>query len=670
MPNSTNQRYLAKNMDVSSSKMPQRPQSRVFPYSLSKALSCSLHLSLLTVLSVTLSLPFWLALPSFAQEVPERSDIPAEYKWDLTAMYEDIGAWELDKARLTELIPTVVSYKGRLAESGETLLAALKQSEKVSKIVGNLYVYAGLKSFEDTRDSDNAARFSQAQTLYAQYQQATSFFSPELLAIPEATLNAMVENTQGLEIYRHYLDEESRMRAYTLSEAEEKLLAMASDPLDKFGSVFSAIDNADLSFGTIQDESGNDVELTKSRYGAFLQSQDRQVREEAWVGLFSAYKNLNHTLAANYEGHVKARVFESRARGFETRLDAATYSNAIPKSVFVNLIEAVREGAGPLQRFLNIRREALGVDQLEIWDMYAPIVEPTISNISFDEAKDIVADALSPLGDDYLEIYWKGFDEGWVDAFNNRGKRGGAYSWGTYTSKPYLSMNYEGTLSDVSTLAHEYGHSVHSYLTRNTQPYVYGSYRTFIAEIASMTNEAILMQKMLSEAKTAAERAYLLSSYLDEFRGGFYRQTSFADFEMQAHAKVEAGEALTADVLNTIYADVFNAYYGDAVNAHELNQIEWSRIPHFLRGDNFYVYQYATSFVAATALAKQILEEGEPARDRFLTMLKSGSNDYPIELLKKAGIDMTTPQPVYDTIAVFDDYVDQLEQALAAMATQ
>ena len=610
-----------------------------------------------------------LALPFAAQaaDVPERADIPAEYKWDLTDMYGGAEAWEADKTRFTELLPTIDAYKGRLSESGDTLLAAIKQSEAISTIIGNLYVYAGLKSFEDTRISDNAARFSEAQTLYSQYQQTMSFFSPELLAIPEETLAQMVESTPGLEVYRHYLNEESRMRAYTLSAAEEKLLAMAGDPLDKFSSVFNAIDNADLSFGTVKDENGEEVELTKSRYGAFLSSTDRSVREAAWKGLFEAYKTLNHTLAANYEGHVKARVFESRARGFETRLDAATYSNAIPKSVYLNLIKAIREGSEPLQRYLRLRQKALGVDQLEVWDMYAPIVEPTIDDVSFDEAKTIVAEALEPLGQDYLDVYWKGFDEGWVDAFENRGKRGGAYSWGTYTSKPYLSMNFEGTLNDVSTLAHEYGHSIHSYLTRNTQPYVYGDYRTFIAEIASMTNEAILMQKMLKEATSAQERAYLLSSYLDEFRGGFYRQASFADFEMQAHAKVEAGEALTADTLNGIYAEVFNAYYGDAVHVDELNQIEWSRIPHFLRGDNFYVYQYSTSFVAATALAKQILDEGEPARDRFLTMLRSGSSDYPIELLKKAGIDMTTPEPVYATIKVFDDYVSQLEQALEDM---
>ena len=431
--------------------------------------------------------------------------------------------------------------------------------------------------------------------------------------------------------------------------------------------MFTAIDSSDLQFGTVIDSDGNEVELTNSRYGAFLHSTDRRVREDAWKGLFKGYNALNHTLAANYEGHVKSRVFFARARGFESRLEHATYVNAIPVEIFNNLLTTARAGSAPLQRYLRLRKEALGVERLEIWDMYAPIVPPTMADISFENAKQLVADALTPLGQEYIDIYWKGFEEGWVDAMANRGKRGGAYSWGTYTSKPYLSMNYEGTLNNVSTLAHEYGHSIHSYLTRSNQPQVYGDYKTFIAEVASMTNEAILMQKMLSEASSAGERAYLLSSYLDEFRGGFYRQASFADFEARAHAKVEAGEALTADVLNNLYADVFADYYGDAVHANELNQIEWSRIPHFLRSDNFYVYQYSTSFVAATALAKMIIEGGEPARERYLTMLKSGSNDYPVALLKKAGIDMTTTAPMEATIAVFDDLVDQLEVALDEM---
>lgn len=625
-----------------------------------------LHTSLLSLALLILS-----PMLSYASgtEVPERADIAEEYKWDLRDMYADASEWQADRKQFLSLLPEIARYKGTLSESGGRLLEAIESIQMVEGIIANLYVYAGLKSYEDTRISENAARLSEAKGLYSQYQQTLSYFSPELLAISEDTLNQFIAATPGLEIYTHYLREMARMRPYTLSEKEETLLAMAADPLDKFNSVFTAIDSADLEFGAILDEQGNQVELTSSRYGALLHSSDRRVREDAWKGLFAGYRALNHTLAANYEGHVKARVFLARARGFESRLHHATFSNAIPREVFDNLITTARDGSAPLQRYLRLRQKALGVERLEIWDLYAPIVPPTLKNIDFEEAKQIVAEALTPLGQEYIDVYWQGFDEGWVDAMANRGKRGGAYSWGTYTSKPYLSMNYEGTLSNVSTLAHEYGHSIHSYLTRKTQPQVYGDYRTFIAEVASMTNEAILMQKMLKEAESAAERAYLLSSYLDEFRGGFYRQASFADFEARAHAKVEAGAALTAEVLNKIYAEVFTAYYGDAVHADELNQIEWSRIPHFLRSDNFYVYQYSTSFVAATALAKQILEEGEPARERYLTMLKSGSNDYPIELLKKAGIDMTTTAPIEATIATFDDLVDELERALEEIDT-
>ena len=626
-------------------------------------ISTPLHKILLLLVISTFLLPAWVQ----GKDVPERIDIDERYKWDLSDMYRDIQAWEVDRENFIAALPTLERFRGQLSTDGPTLLAAIEAMQSVETIIANLYVYAGLRSYEDTRVSENAARFSEAQSLYARYQETLSFFTPELLAIPEHTLSQFLASTPGLAVYTHYLEEIARMRPYTLSEAEEKLLAMASDPLDKFDSVFTAIDSSDLQFGTVIDSDGNEVELTNSRYGAFLHSTDRRVREDAWKGLFKGYNALNHTLAANYEGHVKSRVFFARARGFESRLEHATYVNAIPVEIFNNLLTTARAGSAPLQRYLRLRKEALGVERLEIWDMYAPIVPPTLADISFEDAKQLVADALTPLGQEYIDIYWRGFEEGWVDAMANRGKRGGAYSWGTYTSKPYLSMNYEGTLNNVSTLAHEYGHSIHSYLTRSNQPQVYGDYKTFIAEVASMTNEAILMQKMLSEASSAGERAYLLSSYLDEFRGGFYRQASFAEFEARAHAKVEAGEALTADVLNNLYADVFADYYGDAVHANELNHIEWSRIPHFLRSDNFYVYQYSTSFVAATALAKMIIEEGEPARERYLTMLKSGSNDYPVALLKKAGIDMTTTAPMEATIAVFDDLVDQLEVALDEM---
>jgi oligoendopeptidase F len=389
------------------------------------------------------------------------------------------------------------------------------------------------------------------------------------------------------------------------------------------------------------------------------------VREQAWKGLFTEYERLGNTLAANYEGHVKARVFEARVRGFDSALQATTYSNAIPEEVYYNIVKVAREGAPALQTYLELRRQALGLETLEVWDLYAPLVEPPLKDINYEDAKQIVADALTALGPEYIKLYWQGFDQGWVDVYENAGKASGAYSWGTYSSNPYLLLNYEGTFSDVSTLAHEYGHSLHRYLTNRTQPFVYASARTFIAEIASMTNEAILIQKMLAEAGTPLEKAFLLQSYLDDFRSGFFRQASFADFEMQAHEKVEAGEALTKDSLNALYAGIFSAYHGDKVRSDELNASEWSRISHFLRNDNFYVYQYATSFVAATALAKEILTEGQPARERFLTMLRSGSSDYPIELLKKAGVDMTSTKPVYETLQVFEALVQQLADTLA-----
>lgn len=611
-----------------------------------------------------LSFPF-LVSPALADEPRERSEVPAEYKWDLSSMYASNEAWEADKEKFESMLPEIDEFKGHLADDGETLLAAIKKIEEIEQLVGNLLVYSGLSSFEDLRVGDNSARFSEARSLYATFGEQTAFVSPELLKIPEEKLTQMINDTPGLHIYRHSIDETLRLRAYTLSEAEERILAGARDPLGKFGNTFTALNNADMTFGEMLDEEGNSVELTKARYGTFIYSPNRQVREDAWKGLFQEYERLGNMLAANYEGHIKARVFLARTRGYDSRLHAATYGSAIPQEVYTNLIKASREGSAHLQRYLELRRQRLGVETLEVWDLYAPLVEPTMDNISWDDAKEIVADALQPLGKEYVDLYWQGFDQGWVDVYETTGKRGGAYSWGTYASKPYLSMNYEGTLSDVSTLAHEYGHSLHSYMARHTQPYTYGDYRTFIAEIASMTNEAILYQKMLKEAKTKQEKIFLLQTYLDQFRGSFFRQVSFADFEMQAHALVESGHGLTKDSLNKLYADVFAAYYGDAVNTDPLNASEWSRIPHFLRDDNFYVYQYATSFVAATALAKMILEEGEPARERFLTMLKSGSNDYPIELLMKAGVDMTTPQPIYDTLAVFEDLVNELEQTLS-----
>ncbi|MDC0067480.1 oligoendopeptidase F [Gammaproteobacteria bacterium] len=604
------------------------------------------------------------ASSNHAAEPQERGDIDEKYKWDLTDMYVSTDSWRADILKYNALLPEIESNRGRLGNDGKTLLAAIQKMEEIEMLISDIFVYAGLKSYEDMRVGENSANFSQARTLSTKYSEATSYMRPELLAIPPQKLAGMISSTEGLEIYRHFIDEQLRMRDYTLSEAEERILASASDALGKFSGVYGAFNNADIMYGNIVDAEGNTVELTKARFAAFMSSTDRRVREDAWKGVYGAYERLGNTLAANYEGHVKARVFKANIRGFDSALQAATYRNAIPTEVYTNLIEAARQGSGPLQRYMEIRRVALGLETLQPWDTSAPIGEETIKDISFEEAKQIVADALTPLGDEYVNAYWKGFSEGWVDVYESQGKRGGAYSWGTYRSKPYLSMNYNGTFSSVSTLAHEYGHSIHRSLASQAQPYTYASSRTFISEIASMTNEAILFQKMLSEADSKEDKVFLLQTYLDEFRGGFYTQALFADYEMQAHAAVESGKALNKDALNKIYHDTYIAYYGDTVQMDPLVDSTWSRIPHFLRNDNFYVYQYATSFVAATALAEMILKEGEPARLRFLNLLRSGSKDYPIELLKKTGIDMTTATPVIATIEVFDQMVNELERVL------
>jgi oligoendopeptidase F len=607
----------------------------------------------------------FLSVPALGQGAKERSEIDDQYKWDLTSFYSSDEAWEDDFEALDEMLPDAAQFKGRLTDGGAVLLEAIKKKEAMSELAGNLYVFSGLKSYEDQRVGKYSGMFSRARSMYANVNEAWAFFSPELLAMPEDRLWDMVDRTDGLAIYRHYFDEILRARPHTLTESEEKILAKASDPMAKFNNVFSAIDNADLTFGTILDEEGAEVELTKGRYNAFLRSQDRRVRRDAWIGLFEEYDDLGNTLAANYEGHVKSRIFFADVRNHDSALEASLFSNAIPTDVYTNLVATARENAEPLQRFMELRRRELGVDTLQVWDLYAPVVEPVWQDVPWEDAREIVARGLEPLGQEYLNLYHQGFDERWVDVYENRGKRGGAYAWGTYTSLPYLSMNYQGTLTDVFTLAHEYGHSLHRWLTTHNQPYVYGSNRIFIAEVASMTNEALLIQKMLREATDRTEKLALLEHYLDRFRAAFYRQISFADFEMQAHALVENGQPLTKETLDGLYADVFDAYYGDAVHAHPLNAAEWSRIPHFMRTDNFYVYQYATSFAAATALAKRILDEGQPAVDRFLALLKSGTSDYSIEMLKKAGIDMTTPQPILDTVAVFDALVGELEATLA-----
>ncbi len=594
--------------------------------------------------------------------VPQRSGIEAKYKWRLEDIYATNDAWEVDFKLLESRVPELDQYKGKLGESGETLLAALTLRGDLANIYENLFVYAAMRHDEDTRVDLYTSMRDRISSLGTKFSQASAYFEPEILAIPKAELDRMVTGTDGLGVYRHYLDSVSRMAEHTLNTSEEELLASAGNVTGTFGNVFGAFNNADVSYGTMKDEDGNEVQLTKGRYSLFQESKDRRVREESWKLFYKPYNEFGHTLAANIGGNVKSHEFYAKAHKYDSALQAALYPNAIPTEVYRNLIGTVTANIEPLHRYVALRKRMLGVDTLQVWDMSAPLVEGSMKDIPFEQAKKMVIDGLQDLGPEYLTPFKKAFDEGWVDVYETEGKRSGAYSWGGYSTKPYLLLNYNGTLDNVFTLAHEMGHSMHSYFTRHNQPFIYGDYSTFVAEVASTTNEALMIDKMLAETKDHEKRLVLLNHYLEQIRGTFFTQVMFADVELQMHEMEENGQPLTKEALDQMYRETYQKYFGPSVNVVELNGTTWSRIPHFYY--NFYVYQYATSYAAATALAGKIEKEKKPAVKAYLDFLKSGSSDYPIEVLKKAGVDMTTPQPIVDTINTFARVLDQMEKEL------
>ncbi len=598
-----------------------------------------------------------------AGEVPERKDIDPKYKWRLEDIYPTDAAWEQDFARLEKMLPVAASFEGRLGESGAVLLDALRKRDEMGNILDRLTVFAGMRYDEDTRVDRYAGMRDRIGTLGSRLAEAAAYFEPEVLQIPRETLWKMVDATPGLDLYRHYLDDLLRGAAHTLSAQEEAILAAAGNVTGSFAATFGAFQNSDVTFGTMKDEQGNEVTLSQGRYYRFQESSDRRVREESWKLFYQAYREYGRTLAANMNGNIKSDVFYARARKYDSALEASLDPNAIPVAVYKNLIQSTRDNIAPLHRYVEMRKSVLGVDTLRTWDMAAPLAPGLEKEIAFDDALTMVVDGLQPLGPEYLTPFQTAFDEGWVDVYETQGKRGGAYSWGSYTTKPYLLLNYNGTLNDAFTLGHEMGHSMHSYFSRKHQPYIYGDYSLFVAEVASTTNEALIIEKMLKETTDRKERLALLNHYLEQIRGTFFTQIMFADVELQMHEMVERGEPLTMESLDKLYLDTYQAYFGPSVAQPELNAATWSRIPHFYR--NFYVFQYATAYAAATALSRKILDEGRPAVDAYLAFLKAGSSDYPIEVLKKAGVDMTSPAPVVATIETFDRLVGEMERELA-----
>lgn len=595
-------------------------------------------------------------------KLPLREDVKVEDTWDLTTIFPDLAAWEKEFDTLQELVKKADSFRGTLGNSAKSLLAVQQYRDEAFQRVSRLYVYARLQEDTDTRNPEYQALNARAKALVSQLQSAFSFYQTELLAIPEDTVAKFLEEEPELAVYKHEFDELYLKGKYVLSEREEEILAEVSEVLDSSSTTFAFLNNADIVFPEIKDEKGKTVQLSHGLYGKLLESQDRKVREAAFRGVYETYGSLKNTLSSTLTGAVKADNFNATIRGFDSARHAALTDNVIPESVYDSLIEAVNEKLPALHKYVALRQKALGVDDIRMYDLYVPMVEDVDMSFTYEQAQQLVLEGLGALGEEYQSIVQKAFDERWIDPIENQGKRSGAYSSGTYGTNPYILLNWQDTLDNVFTLAHELGHSVHSYYTRKNQPYTYGNYSIFLAEVASTTNENLLTEYLLEKYDDPAIRAYVINHYLDGVKGTVYRQTQFAEFEHLIHKADQEGTPLTAEFLSQEYAAINKKYYGEQMTYDDEISMEWARIPHFYY--NYYVYQYATGFSAASALSAKILAEGEPALKAYTDFLKAGSSDYPIEVLKKAGIDMTTNKPVLDALSVFEERLKEMDSLL------
>ena len=594
--------------------------------------------------------------------LPKRSEGDPRYQWDLTPIFASDEKWEEAFREVKGRIPELRRYQGRLTESAETLASALQLKDEISEKVERVYVYAHLKKDEDTTNAKYVALENRALSLYVEAKSAMAYFSPELIQADEKLIRSYLEQYEPLQVYEHYLNELLRQKEHTLSAQEEAILAQASEIAQAPAEIFSMINDADMKFPEITTEDGQKQELTHGRYIRFLESRSRRVRQDAFNAMYSTYKKQKNTLAATLNANVKKDIFYARVRRYPSALEAALDKDRIPTSVYTSLIEAIHEALPVFHRYLALRKKVLQLDELHMYDLYVPLVEDKESHYPYEEAKKLVRDSLQPMGEEYLTVVDEIFSQPWIDVYENEGKRSGAYSSGSYGTPPYILLNYQGNLNDVFTLTHELGHSVHSYFSRANQPYIYADYTIFVAEVASTLNEALLTHHLLNITDDPTKRIVILNHYLESFRGTVFRQTMFAEFEKMIHEAAEAGEALTAEKLCSMYYDLNKTYFGPGVVVDEDIAMEWARIPHFYY--NFYVYKYATGFSAAQALSQQILQEGQTAVDRYIAFLKSGGSDYPLELLKKAGVDMTSPEPVKKALKVFEETLNQLERLL------
>ncbi|TRM11929.1 oligoendopeptidase F [Lentibacillus cibarius] len=597
-----------------------------------------------------------------AKELPKRSDIPEERKWKLEDIFATDDDWEQELKSLQNDFPSITEFKGKIAESAQNLYDVLSLQDELSERLGKLFTYAHMRYDEDTTNSTYQALNEKAENLLTIASSTMSFIVPEILEMDDKKIQSFLQEKEELKLYKKVLDDISRQRPHVLSEKEEALLAEASEPMGNASNTFSMLNNADLTFPSITNEDGEEVDLTHGRYIGFLESKDRNVRKAAFQAMYNTYGKFINTFASTLSGTVKANNFNAKVRNYDSARQAALDDNHIPEQVYDNLVEAVNEKLPLLHRYVRLRKQVLGLDELHMYDIYTPLVKDADMHIPYEEAQQYVLEGLKPLGEDYVSILKKGFESRWIDVEESKGKRSGAYSSGAYGTHPYILLNWQDKVNDVFTLAHELGHSLHSYYTRKNQPFRYGNYSIFVAEVASTTNEALLNDYMLNQVEDEKQKLYLLNHFLEGFRGTVFRQTMFAEFEHAIHKHAQSGEALTADKLTEIYYNLNKKYFGDDVVSDEEIGKEWARIPHFYM--DYYVYQYATGYSAATALASQILSGEEGAVDRYLNFLKSGSSDYPIEILKKAGVDMTSKEPILAALDVFEEKLNEMEELL------
>ncbi|WP_026693289.1 oligoendopeptidase F [Peribacillus kribbensis] len=600
---------------------------------------------------------------SSVNTLPARNEVPVNETWKLEDIFATDRDWETEFNSLKEELKKAEAFRGTLGDSPEKLFTALQFQDEVMERLGKLYTYAHMRYDQDTTNSFFQGFDDRAKNLYSQAASAFSYVVPEILSEDESKIEQFLNDYKELQLYAQALKEINLQRPHVLSAEQEALLAQASEVMDSPQNTFGMLNNADLKFPAIKDEEGQEVEITHGRYIRFLESEDRSVRSEAFKAVYDTYGKFRNTFASTLSGTVKKDNFSAAVRKYDSARHAALSSNNIPESVYDNLVNTVHDNLHLLHRYVDLRKKVLGVEDLHIYDLYTPLVKDVKMKVSYDEAKEMVLKGLEPLGEEYTSILKEGFENRWVDVHENKGKRSGAYSSGAYGTNPYILMNWQDNVNNLFTLAHEFGHSVHSYYTRKSQPYPYGNYSIFVAEVASTCNEALLNDYLLKTVDDEKKRLYLLNHYLEGFRGTVFRQTMFAEFEHLIHQKAQNGEALTADLLTKEYYELNKKYFGENITIDEEIGLEWSRIPHFYY--NYYVYQYATGFSAATALSNAILEEGEPAVARYIEFLKSGSSDYPIEVLKKAGVDMTKADPIQQACKVFEEKLNEMERLLS-----